>query len=78
MASETSTATVWLGVKLSVAAAVLAVVLPLVGDVSPWALVTAVATVAFTASWVQTGRLERGGTPLLVRHASQRGARVAG
>jgi hypothetical protein len=77
MEAETLTATVWLGAKLSVVAAVLAVVLPLLGDVSQAALVTAVATAAFTASWVQTGRLERGGTPLLVRHAPRRGARVS-
>lgn len=78
MAPGTFTATVWLGAKLSVVAAVLAVVLPLIGEVSQWALVIAVASVAFAASWVQTGRLERGEAPLLVRHASHRGARVVG
>lgn len=66
MAVETLSLTIWLGVKLSALAAGLAVVLSLLGDVSRWPLVAAVALTAFAASWVQAGRLERGDGPLLL------------
>jgi hypothetical protein len=61
-------ATMWLGAKLSVLAAVLAVVLPLIGDVSRWSLVIAVASLGFAASWVQVGRLQRGEAPVRLVH----------
>lgn len=64
MAGGTFVATMWLGAKLSVFAAVLAITLPLVGDVSRGPLVGAVAALAFVSSWVQTGRLQRGESPL--------------
>ena len=61
-------ATVWLGTKLSVFATVLAVTLPLIGDVSRWSLVVAVASLAFVSSWIQTGRLQRGEAPMRLVH----------
>lgn len=68
MTGETFVATVWLGAKLSLLAAVLAVALPLIGDVSRWSLVVAVASLAFVSSWVQTGRLQRGEGPVQLAH----------
>lgn len=64
MTGETLMATMWLGAKLSVFAAVLAVTLSLIGDVSRWSLVVAVAAVGFVSSWVQAGRLQRGEAPI--------------
>jgi len=68
MTGETFVATVWLGAKLSVFAVLLAVTLPLIGDVSRWSLVLAVAAVAFVSSWIQTGRLQRGEGPMRFAH----------
>lgn len=65
MSTATFTATLRLGLVVSVAAALLAVALTFVGEVSQWSLAAVVATVAFTMSWVQTGRLDRGGEPLV-------------
>jgi hypothetical protein len=65
MTPETLAATVRLGVKLSVVAAILAVALPLIGDVSRWPLVVAIATLGSVSSWIQSGRVERGEAPLL-------------
>ena len=70
MTPETFAATAWLGAKLSTLAAVLAVALSMVGDVSRWSLVVAVASTAFVASWIQTGRLQRGEARLLVARRS--------
>jgi hypothetical protein len=50
-------ATIRLGLMLSVVAAGVAAGLSLIGDVSPWSLALAVATVGFVASWNQTGRI---------------------
>jgi hypothetical protein len=61
-------ATVWLGTKLSALAAVVAVTLSLIGDVSRWSLVVAVASLGFVSSWIQTGRLQRGETPMRLVH----------
>jgi hypothetical protein len=69
MTGETFVATAWLGAKLSVLAAFLAVTLPLIGDVSRWSLVVAIASLAFVSSWVQTGRLQRGEAPMRLVHA---------
>lgn len=52
-------ATVRLALIFSIAAALVAIALQSVGDVSTTRLVIAVAVVGFVASWVQTGRLAR-------------------
>ena len=52
-------AAVRLAVVLSAVAALMAVTLDLVGEVSTTRLVLAVAGIGFTTSWVQTGRVTR-------------------
>lgn len=59
MSAATATATIRLGLILSVLAAAIAVGLTLIGDVSRWSLVVAVAVVGFVASWIQSGRVAR-------------------
>lgn len=59
MTNATLYATLRLGVVLSVVAAGLAAGLTLIGDVSQWSLVVAVATASFVLSWIQVGRVER-------------------
>ncbi|MAT07444.1 MAG: hypothetical protein CL424_20660 [Acidimicrobiaceae bacterium] len=59
MTNATLFATLRLGAMLSVVAAGLAAGLSLVGDVSQWSLVVAVATASFVLSWIQVGRVER-------------------
>ncbi len=52
-------AAIRLAVALSVIASVVALGLRAVGDVSTLNLVAVVVVVGFTASWVQTGRVQR-------------------
>ena len=60
MTNATLLATLRLGVVLSVVAAGLAAGLSLIGEVSQWSLVIAVAAASFVLSWIQVGRVERG------------------
>ncbi len=66
MSAATFTATLRLGLVVSVVSALLAVSLTLVGEVSQWSLTAVVAATTFALSWMQTGRLERGAEPLVV------------
>lgn len=66
MTSATLAATIRLGVMLSVVAAGLAAGLSLIGEVSQWSYVLTVATVGFTASWIQSGRVARNDQPMPV------------
>ncbi len=59
MTTESSDATLRLGILLSGFAALCAVVLTLLGDVSKWSLVLSVLIVGSIASWVQSGRTMR-------------------
>lgn len=59
MTNATLFATLRLGVVLSVVAAGLAAGLSLIGEVSQWSLVVAVAAASFGISWVQVGRIAR-------------------
>ena len=59
MTNATLFATLRLGVVLSVVAAGLAAGLSLIGEVSQWSLVIAVAAASFALSWIQVGRVER-------------------
>jgi hypothetical protein len=54
-----------LAVALSVVAAVAAITLEAIGDVSPVSLVLTVATIGFVTSWVMTGRVQQ---PKPIRH----------
>jgi hypothetical protein len=55
-----------LAAALSVIAALTAVLVTAAGSVPQAAVVVPVILVAFTASWVQTGRVRRGSTPLVI------------
>jgi hypothetical protein len=72
MTSASLTATIRLGVMLSVVAAGLAAGLSLIGEVSQWSYVLTVAAVGFTTSWIQSGRVARDDRPLpvLLAHRS--------
>ncbi len=59
LSRRTWIAAVKLAVVMSTVAAFIAIVASAVGDVAPLALAAPVALVAFTASWVQTGRVRR-------------------
>jgi hypothetical protein len=59
LSRRTWTAAIRLALLMSVAAALIAVGVSSVGDVPQAAVVLPVIVVAFTASWVQTGRLRR-------------------
>ena len=52
-------ATVRLGLVFSAVAAVVAMTLRSIGDVSTFRLVVAVAVIGFVTSWIQTGRVAR-------------------
>jgi hypothetical protein len=52
-------AAIKLAVVISMLAAVAAIVISSIGDVPPIAIVGPVIIVAFIASWVQTGRVQR-------------------
>ncbi|TDT17260.1 hypothetical protein BDK89_2868 [Ilumatobacter fluminis] len=65
MTNATLFATLRLGAVLSVVAAGLAAGLSLIGEVSQWSLVIAVAAASFVLSWIQVGRVERGDDPRL-------------
>jgi hypothetical protein len=54
-----------LAIALSVLAAVAAVTLEAIGDVSPVTLVLTVAAIGFVTSWVMTGRVQQ---PQAIRH----------
>jgi hypothetical protein len=59
LSRRTWAAAIRLALLMSVAAALIAVGVSSVGDVPQAAVVLPVIVVAFTASWVQTGRLRR-------------------
>lgn len=52
-------AAIRLGMVFSVTAAIVAITLDSIGDVSVWAMVVLVAVTGFVTSWVQTGRVRR-------------------
>lgn len=54
MSADTFAATIRLGTKLSVGAVVLAVALSLLGDVTQWSYVAAVAVLGAVLSWNQS------------------------
>jgi hypothetical protein len=68
LSRRTWNAAVKLAVVISITAALVAIVLSAAGDVPQVAIVLPVIGVAFTASWIQTSRIQRGQTPLLLRH----------
>ena len=79
MTNATLFATLRLGVVLSVVAAGLAAGLTLIGEVSQWSLVIAVAAASFVLSWIQVGRVERHGDHrLAVIYADTRVGRALG
>ncbi len=53
---------------MSIVAALVAVALYAAGDVPQVAIVLPVIVVAFTASWIQTGRIHRTQASIPVRH----------
>ena len=57
-----------LAVALSIVAALAAIAIHAAGDVPQAAIVIPVIVVAFTASWIQTGRVRRDAAPVRVRH----------
>ena len=72
---RTWSAAVRLAVVISVLAAALAVAVQAAGDVPQVAVVLPVMAIAFTASWIQTGRVRR--EPAPVRHLGQPHRRAA-
>ena len=68
LSRRTWNAAVKLAVVISISAALVAVALYAAGDVPQVAIVLPVIVVAFTASWIQTGRIQRGQAPMPVRH----------
>jgi hypothetical protein len=68
LSRRTWNAAVKLAVVISITAALVAIVLYAAGDVPQAAIVLPVIVVAFTASWIQTGRIQRGQAPLHLRH----------
>ena len=62
-------AAVRLAVALSIVAALVAMSIHAAGDVPQAASVIPVIVVAFTASWIQTGRVRRDAAPVRVRHS---------
>jgi hypothetical protein len=68
LSHRTWNAAVKLAVVISITAALVAVVLYTAGDVPQAAIVLPVIVVAFTASWIQTGRIHRGQATVDVRH----------
>lgn len=63
-----------LALIVSVIAAVVAIAVSAAGDVPQAAIVLPVIVVAFTASWVQSGRARRRDTPVRVAARRQRAA----
>jgi hypothetical protein len=68
LSRRTWNAAVKLAVVISISAALVAVALYAAGDVPQAAIVLPVIVVAFTASWIQTGRIRRTQAPVSVRH----------
>jgi hypothetical protein len=68
LSRRTWNAAVRLAVLISISAALVAVALYAAGDVPQAAIVLPVIVVAFTASWIQTGRIHRTQAPMPVRH----------
>lgn len=60
MSRRTWAAAVKLAIVLSLVAAVVAIVVSSIGNVPAVAIVAPVMIIAFSASWVQTGRVHRG------------------
>jgi hypothetical protein len=69
LSRRTWAAAIRLAFLISVAAALIAVGVSSVGDVPQVAVVLPVIVVAFTASWVQTGRLRRAPATVPLRAA---------
>jgi hypothetical protein len=68
LSRRTWNAAVKLAVIISISAVVLAVTVSAAGDVPQVAIVLPVIIVAFVASWVQTGRVQREQTTARVHH----------
>lgn len=68
LSRRTWNAAVKLAVIISVAAALVAIVVSAAGTVPQAAIVIPVIVVAFAASWIQTGRVRRERVPLRLHH----------
>lgn len=68
LSRRTWNAAVKLAVIVSVAAALISMSVYAAGDVPQAAIVLPVIVVAFTASWIQTGRVRREPAPVRLRH----------
>ena len=68
LSRRTWNAAVKLAVVISISASLVAIALYAAGDVPQAAIVLPVIVVAFTASWIQTGRIRRDQMPVHVRH----------
>ncbi len=68
LSRRTWNAAVKLAVIISVMAALLAIVASAAGTIPQAAIVIPVIVVAFTASWIQTGRVRREQVPLRLHH----------
>lgn len=67
LSRRTWNATIKLAIVVSIAAALFAATLNAMSDVPQSAIVLGVILVAFTASWVLTGRVQREQVPLRIR-----------
>jgi hypothetical protein len=68
LSRRTWNAVVKLAVVISISAALVAIALYAAGDVPQAAIVLPVIVVAFTASWIQTGRIRRDQMPVRIHH----------
>ena len=68
LSRRTWNAAVKLAMIISISAVVLAVTVSAAGDVPQVAIVLPVIVVAFVASWIQTGRVQRDRAPVRVHH----------
>jgi len=71
---QTWTAVLRLALLISVVAAFVAIAVSAVGNIPQAAIVLPVIVVAFTASWVQTGRAQRRAAPVRIAPRHQRAA----
>ena len=68
LSRRTWNAAVKLAMIISISAVVLAVTVSAAGDIPQVAIVLPVIVVAFVASWIQTGRVQRDQSPVRVHH----------
>lgn len=71
---QTWTAVLRLALLISLISAIAAIAISAAGDVPQAAIVLPVIVVAFTASWVQTGRARRSATPVRIAARHHRAA----